>query len=83
MVGISNKKVDLQLDLVPAAVYACFVLHNFCEQHMYYLDPELVQNQVNFQNYQQQEAKNTPDPVFSGNLDEGSVIRDIITFKGK
>ena len=77
--GFLTRKIDLQLDLVPAAVYACFVLHNFCEQHMYYLDPELVQNQVNFQNYQQQEAKNIPDPVFSGNLDEGSVIRDIIT----
>ena len=44
------------------------------------LDPQLVQNQEYLLENKQQEAKNIPDPVFSGNLDEGSVIRDRITF---
>ena len=78
--GFLTRKIDLKLELVPAAIYACFVLHNICEQQMYYLDPQLVQNQEYLLEHKQQEAKNIPDPVFSGNLDEGSVIRDIITF---
>ena len=78
--GFLTRKIDLKLDLVPAAIYACFVLHNICEQQIYYLDPQLVQNQEYLLEHKQQEAKNIPDHVFSGNLDEGSVIRDIITF---
>jgi predicted DNA-binding protein YlxM (UPF0122 family) len=78
--GFLTRKVDLKLDLVPTAVYACFVLHNFCEQHMYYVDSQVVQNQQLLQQCNQHEARNIPDPVFSGNLDEGSVTRDIVTF---
>ena len=78
--GFLTRKVDLKLSLVPTAVYACFVLHNICEQHMYYLDPELVQNQYYVQQCNQMDAQNIPDPVLSGNLEEGSAIRDIITF---
>ena len=74
-----TKKVDLKLDLVPIAVYACFVLHNICEQHVFHVDPLSVQNQVQLQMHNEQEAKNIPDPIFSGNLEEGAIIRDIIT----
>lgn len=75
-----TRQVELKIELVPTVIYACFVLHNFCEKDRYYLDPQLVQNQKRLLEFDQQETKNVPDPVFSGNLDEGSVIRDIITF---
>ena len=44
------------------------------------LDPRLIQNQEYLLEHNPQEAKSISDFVFSGNLDEGSVIRDIITF---
>ena len=43
--GFLTRKIDLELDLVPPAIYACFILHNICEQQMNNLDPQLVQNQ--------------------------------------
>lgn len=73
------KQVDLNLDLVPIVVYACFVLHNFCEQKNCFVDKELVQQQQCAQIVNQQQAKTIPDPIFSGTLDEGAVIRSIIT----
>ena len=33
--GFLTRKIDLELDLEPAAIYACFVLHNICEQQIY------------------------------------------------
>ena len=74
-----TKPVDLNLDFVPIVVYACFVLHNFCEQNSSFVDNDLVQQQYEVQIINQQQAKNVPDPVFSGTLDEGAVIRSIIT----
>ncbi|XP_028412532.1 protein ALP1-like [Dendronephthya gigantea] len=74
-----TKQIDLNLDLLPTVVYACFVLHNFCEQKNCFVDQELVQQQYEVQINNQQLAKNVPHHVFSGNLDEGDVIRNIIT----
>ena len=74
-----TKKVDLKLELIPAAVYACFVLHNICEQHMFLVDLLSVEKQVRLQMHNEQKTRNIPDPIFSGNLEEGAVIRDIIT----
>jgi hypothetical protein len=74
-----TKQVDLNLDFVPVVVYACFVLHNFSEQNSSFVDKDLVQQQHEVQIINQQQAKNVPDPVFSGTLDEGAVVRCIIT----
>ena len=60
-------------------VYACFVLHNFCEQNNCFVNQELVQQQYEVQIVNQQQTKNFPDPAFSGTLDEGAAIRSIIT----
>ena len=77
--SILTRPIDLKLELVPYVVYSCFVLHNFCEQSRNLIDPEVVENQYKVKTKQVDEAKNVPDPVFSGNLDEGAAIRDIIT----
>ena len=74
-----TKQIDLNLDLVPMVVYACFVLHNFCEQNNCFVNQELVQQQYEVQIVNQQQTKNFPDPAFSGTLDEGAAIRSIIT----
>ena len=74
-----TKQTDLNLDILPVVVYACFVLHNFCEQNNCFVEQDLVWQQCQVQVKNQEEAKDVPDPVFSGNLDEGDVIRNIIT----
>ena len=55
--GFLTRKIDLELDVVPAAIYACFVLHNICGQQVHYLDPQLVENQEYLLEHKQQEAK--------------------------
>ena len=77
--SVLTKSMDLKLELVPHVIYACFVLHNFCEQTRNPLDPELMQKQYHFKSQQLKEARNVPDPVYSGNLDEGAATRDILT----
>ena len=74
-----TKKVDLQVEFVPIAIYACFVLHNFCESNNCYLDRDLVEQQSTVQLDRDNGRENVPEPVFSGNTDEGLVVRDVIT----
>ena len=44
--SILTKKVDLKIESVPVVVYACFVLHNYCEINKSYLDEDLVRCQM-------------------------------------
>jgi hypothetical protein len=74
-----TEQIDLNLDFAPIVAYACFVLHNFCEQNNCFVDQELVQQQYEVQIVNQQQANNVPDPFFSGILDVGAAIRSIIT----
>lgn len=72
-----TKKVDLKLDFVPVAVYTCFVLHNFCELNKCTIDQDLVKTQMEKHIH---EKKDQPlDPIFSGNIDEGEIVRKVIT----
>ena len=36
--SILTRKMNLKLDNIPTVIYACFVLHNFCEYHTTYVD---------------------------------------------
>ena len=76
-----TKKVDLELEFVSIAIYACFVLHNFCELNNCYLDKDLVEQQltVHLNTHIDNERENIPEPIFSGNTDDGLVVRDVIT----
>ena len=38
--------MDLKLDHILTVIYACFVLHNFCEYHNTYFDEYLVKLQI-------------------------------------
>ncbi len=74
---VLTKKIDLKITSVPIVVYACFVLHNFCERRRSYLDDDMVRDQV-------QAAKTThgdslPGSVYSTDSGEGAVIRDLLT----
>ena len=43
---ILNRPMDFALEVVPTIVYACFILHNFCESRELEQNPESVHNQI-------------------------------------
>ena len=44
MWAVLTKKVEFDVITVPTMIYACFVLHNFCEKNNTGIDEELVQD---------------------------------------
>jgi len=73
---ILNIRIDLGLTFVPNIVYACFVLHNFCEKHGAQLEDEAVARQLANERMQPNIA---PDRLYSFSTAEGTSTRDIIT----
>ena len=72
-----NKHVDLSLKSIPTAIYACFVLHNYCEFNKCAVHTELVMTQI--ENHKKDRLTNpNQNTVFSGNLDEGEAVRDVL-----
>ena len=77
--SILTRTMDLSLNIIPTVVYACFTLHNYCEQHKTYVDTDQVQKQFDLMQANEEEHKNLPDPIFSTNSDEGDTIRNALT----
>ena len=73
--SILTRKMDFSIELVPTAVYACFVLHNFCESVGGSLDEEAVKAQIHRNQIEEYMNKNVPDPVYSCTTGEGVVVR--------
>lgn len=73
---ILNIRIDLGLTFVPNIVYACFVLHNFCEKHGAQLEDEAVARQLANERMQPNIA---PGRLYSFSTAEGTSTRDIIT----
>ena len=69
----------MKLENVPVKVNACFVLHNYCEQHSAYLNEDIVTSQIEHAKRNEEETRNVPDPVYSCNSSEGEVVRNILT----
>ena len=67
--SILTRTMNLSLNIIPTVVYACFTLHNYCEQHKTYVDPDQVQKQFDLMQANEEEHKNLPDPIFSTNSD--------------
>ena len=80
---ILTRKMDLKLESVPtinnSIIYACFVLHNFCEKNKVYIDEEQVHARMEVMKINEQTYKNKPDPIFSCENGEGEVIRRALT----
>ena len=73
---ILNKRIDMGLVFVPEIIYACFVLHNFCEKHGIAIEDDAVARQLAFERLQ---PDNAPDRLYSFNTAEGTYTRNIIT----
>lgn len=69
--------MDLGLKDVPNIVYACFVLHTFCEINGMVVDEEDVQRQI----ARDREARPVvlPDRLHNFNSAKGVHVRNIIT----
>ena len=78
--SILTRTMDLSLNIIPTVVYSRFTLHNFCEQHKTYIDSDQVKKQFDLTQANEAEYRNLPDPIFSTNTDEGTTIRDVLTF---
>ena len=77
--AILNRKMDLKIESIPMVIYACFVLHNFCEKKKSYIDENLVESQLNLIKENEAQFKNIPDPIYSLNEGEGDVARRTLT----
>ena len=76
--SILKKKIDLKLSSVPTIVYACCVLHNFCERKKIYVDEYLVQTQIEAAQSNERTQQYSPDTVYSYNTGEGEIIRNTL-----
>ena len=73
--AILTRKIDFKLETIPKLVYACFVLHNFCEKNNVTVDQDAVNNQIEFIRKNETEHQNIPDPIYSYNEEEGIIVR--------
>ena len=76
--SVLTKKIDLALEYVPVVIYACFVLHNYCEVKKCAIDPELVKLHIEKHRKENGTQDACQDSPFSGNSEEGEVVRDIL-----
>ena len=74
-----KKKIDLKLSSVPTLVYACCVLHNYCEGRKIYIDEYLVQSQIDAVHSNERTQQSVPGTVYSCNTGECEIIRNTST----
>ncbi len=74
---VLTKRLDVDLTIAPTLIYACFVLHNFCEENNTSIDEDVVTCQMKVAATSQD--KEIPDPVYSCNNGEGEAVREILT----
>ena len=68
-----------KLEALPTIIYACFVLHNYCEKNNVNIDEDLVMTQIELMKENEAQFKNIPDPVYSCDAGEAIVVRRILT----
>lgn len=69
---ILNKRIDVGLVFVPSVVYACFVLHNFCDMQNMTIEDDAVARQVACDRMQ---PEDTLHRLYSFNSAEGAHVR--------
>ena len=67
--------MDFKLEKIPDIIYACFVLHNFCERYSVSINEEQVKTQLELLKTNKTQFKNLADPIFSYVEGEEEVIR--------
>ena len=79
---ILTRPMDIKLDDLPTVIYACFVLHNYCEikSNNNCMNDDIIQNQIQLeQNMQNCHHHSVADQLYSYNSAHGTYVRNIIT----
>ena len=71
--AILTRKMNLKLEILPHAIYACFVLHNYVHEKVVKLQIEILK--MNEGSY-----KNIPDPTFSSDFVKSTITRKITQY---
>ena len=71
---ILQRPLDIPIKLTPKVIYACFVLHNYCEQRKVDVDSNLVEQIINAERRNVAKA----DKIYSSTTTAGVKVRDTI-----
>ena len=63
--AILTSKMELELETLPTAIYACPVLHNYCEKHNVYMTQDVVNSQIDLMKRNEAEFRNNSKSVYS------------------
>ena len=74
--GFLRRKVNLKIETILNVIYACFVLHNFCES---FSNNQLDEPEVQAQIVRHQQEIDKPDLVYSRDDASGEYVRRVLT----
>ena len=76
--GCLRRDMDINLEELPHVIYACFVLHNFCELNNEALSDDIIRNTITYDRASQpQTAANRY--ISDSNKAEGKRVRRVLT----
>ena len=77
---ILNRPMDIALEDAPAIIYACFILHNFCEVRQAEQNPENIRDQIMEEKQNQSCQHHTAvDKLYTYDSSGGSKVRESLT----
>ena len=77
---ILNRPMDIKLDSLPDIIYACFVLHNYCEIKNCGINDYIIQQQIAIDQANQNcHHHASVDQLYSYNSAYGTYVREVIT----
>ena len=77
---ILMRAMDINIDVLPSVIYACFILHNFCEAKGNNVPTEKLQHVLQKERVNQACKHHTEkDPIYSHKTADGASIRQVIT----
>ena len=69
------RATDLKLSIIPTVSYACFFIHDFCEQNKVYIDESQYKNKLTLKKLNEELYKNMPEPIYSYDGGEGKCYK--------
>jgi hypothetical protein len=77
--GALKRAMDINIDELPFVIYACFVLHNFCELNGESIGENAVHNAIAYDREFQPASSSRYSAVTGGDESTGRAVRRILT----
>jgi hypothetical protein len=74
--SVLRRQVDINLDDLPIVIYACFILHNYCEVNNEAISDEQVDTVMQYKNETQPRKQRT---AIQCNENEAKQVRRVLT----